>query len=172
MEFDRYLAAAVEEVEKTLGGGRVAILVPPSSARGEVAKRLVEKGVVDDVLLCEELQGRVKVGRSLRREGGRLYVVVEGDKMSLLQYLKGNVTLGSALRQRKVVIVPRDTHEALLIRNELLRALEEERVWTFEDIKKLVKVLFLPKYYQENDKELAESARVNYGDVLKNVADN
>jgi len=172
VEFDRYLAAAVEEVENALEGGGVAILVPPGSARGEVARRLVEEKVVDDVLLYEELHKRVGVGRPHRREGDRLYVVVEGDKVSLLQYLKGNVMLGSALRQRKVVIVPRDTQEALLIRDELLRALAEEKTRIPEDVKELVKVLFLPALYQEGDEDVAKLAETDYGDVPKGVMEN
>lgn len=89
MEFGQYLAAAAEKVKKELGDGGVAILVPPGSARGEVAKRLVEEGVVgeDDVLLYEALHKRVWVSRPLRVKDGQFYVVEEGDRVvPLLHY--------------------------------------------------------------------------------------
>jgi len=165
VEFGQYLAAAVEKVKEALGGGGVAILVPPGSARGEVAKRLVKEGIVseDDVFLYEELHKRVGVGRPLRRAGGQFYVGEE----PLLSYLKRGVTLRYALRQRKVVIAPRDTWEALLIYKALLEALEEEKTWTIGDVKRFVKVVFLPALYQ--GKELAE---VDYQRTLRGVVKN
>jgi len=160
MEFGQYLAAVVEEVKKALGGGGVAILVPPGSARGEVAKRLVEEGAVDDILLYEALHKRVGVGRPLRRAGGQFYVGEE----PLLHYLKRGTTLGSVLKQRRVIIAPRDTWEAFLIRDALLKALEEEKTWTIDDVKRLVKVVFLPAHFQG---EAAEVAVVDYSHLLK-----
>jgi len=160
--FDKYLAAAVGEVEKALEGGGVAILAPPGSARDRVVVELVRRGIVaeDDVLLYEELHKRVGVGRPLRRAEGQFYVGEE----PLLHYLKRGTTLGYALRQRKVVIAPRDTWEALLIRGALLEALGEEKTWTIGEVKKMVKVLFLPAHYQ--GKELAE---VDYQHTLRGV---
>jgi len=170
VEFDRYLATAVEKVKKALGGGGVVILVPPGSARGEVTKRLVHEGIVgeDDVVLYEDLHRRVGVGRPLRRVGTQLYVGEE----PLLHYLKHGVVLGPALRQRKVVIVPRDTAEALLIYETLLKELRKEKTYSVENVEKLVKTRFLPALYQEGDKEVAELAEVDYGDVLKVVVEN
>jgi len=152
VEFSQYLAAAAEEVEKALGGGGVAILVPPGSARGVVAKRLIREGIVseDGVLLYEELHRRLGLGRPLKREGDRFYV---GEK-PLLNYLKGDTTLSFALRQKSVIVVPRDTTEVLLLRDELLRALEEERLWSTGGVEDLVKVVFLPRHFKGG--ELAE----------------
>lgn len=163
-----YLAAVVEDVKKALGGGGVLIIVPPGSARGEVAKWLVHEGVVNDVLLYEERHKGVRVGRPLQVVGRQFYV---GEK-PLLQYLKGGMTLGSALKQKRIVIVPRSTLEALLIYKALLEALEKEKTWTPEGVEKLVKVYFLPSLYKEDDKEVAELARVDYGDVLKGIVEN
>jgi len=173
VEFGQYLAAATDEVKRALRGGGVAILVPPGSARGEVAKRLVEEGVVgeDDVLLYEELHRRLGLGKPLRREGGQFYVVVEGGEVPLLQYLKGGVTLRFALRQRGMVIVPRDTQEAFLVYEALLEELKEEKLHSVENVEKLVKVVFLPAFYKEGDEEAAELARVDYSHVLKGVVE-
>jgi len=165
--FGDYLVAVVDDVKKALEGGGVLILVPPGSARGEVAKWLVHKGAVDDVLLYEERHRGVRVGRPLQMVSRQFYV---GEK-PLLQYLKSGMTLGSALRQKKIVIVPRSTWEALLIREVLLKALKEEKTWTPEGVEKLVKVHFIPLFYKEDDKEVAELARVDYSDVLKRVVD-
>jgi len=149
-------------VKEAIKGGGVAILVPPGSARGEVAKRLVDEMAVDDVLLYEDLHRRLGVGRPLRVEDGQFYV----GKEPLLQYIMGGATLVS--EPKKVVIVPRDTWEALLIREALLKALKEERGGGGAK----VKILFLPALYQESDREAAELANVDYGDVLKGVVKN
>jgi len=164
--FNNYLDAAVKRVKKALEGGGVVILVPPGSAKDKVVGELARKNIIqsDDLLLYEELYKRVGVGRPLRRVEDQFYV----GKQPLLHYLKRGVTLGSKLR--KAVIVPRDTWEALLIRDVLLEALEEK--WTIGGIKKLVKVLFLPALYNEGDKKVVETAMVDYCDVLKRVVKN
>jgi len=98
MEFYRYLDAAVEEVKRALEGGGVAILVPPGSARGEVAKRLVEESVVseDDVLLYEDLHRRLGIGRPFKRVGEQFYV----GEQPLLDYLARGGMLKWALREK------------------------------------------------------------------------
>jgi len=169
VEFGRCLDAAVEEVKRALKGGGVAILVPPGSARGVVAMRLVEEGVVseDDVLLYEGLHRRSGVGRPFRRVGEQFYVGEE----PLLRYLKRGESLKWALRKRKVVIVPRDTAEALLIRKTVLKELEEEGKWYeieyIEDV--VIEVLFLPAYCQGEELAIVDYRRVLGGVVKKAI---
>jgi len=67
MKFDRYLAAAVEVVKKTIEGGGVVIIVPPGSVRE--TKILIHEGTIDEdnVLLYEEFHRRGgRVERPLR----------------------------------------------------------------------------------------------------------
>jgi len=170
--FDKYLDKTVREVEKALGGGGMVILIPPGSAKDKVVGKLANIISPDGLLLYKELHERIRVGRLLRVENGQ-FVVEEGGKVvPLLEYLKGGVVLGSALKQRKVVIVPRDTTEAVTIYALLLKALKEEKKGRVDgDMGELVKVLFLPALYQEGDEEVAELARVDYGHVLKDVVE-
>jgi len=138
--------------------------VPPGSARDKVVVELVKRGVVGggDTLLYEDLRRKVELGGPLKRKGDQFYV---GEEL-LIDYLKRDTTLGYALRQRKVVIAPRDTWEALLIRDVLVRELEREKTWTIGDVEKLVKVVFLPAHYQKGDEELA---KVDYRRALGGV---
>jgi len=167
ISYDDLINGAVGEVKSLLDEGAV-VLIPPGSSRGKIVGKLQGVGVV----AYRKFREGVEV---LSVEGGRPLV---GGK-SLVEYIKGVGKLSESLRG--LVIVPRWTIDAVLIRNALYEELHRELgdKKAEELAKELLKFYFPPKYYGEQlksfvenlEEDLRKAVEVDYSDVLKDVVE-
>jgi len=174
-DYNKLIDGAVGKVKRLLDKG-VVVLIPPGSSRGKIVGSLQGVRVVAYRELAEELAKYRTDVVVIGAVGGRLLV---GGK-SLAGYIKGEGKLSESLRG--LVIVPRSTIDALLIRQrlyeELVKELGDKRA-AEELVKKRVKFYFPPKYYGKQlrsfvenlEEDLRRAVEVDYSDVLKDIVE-
>jgi len=169
----------VKEIKQLAKDG-IVILIPPGSLRGEVVKRLKGSGL--KIFVYEKLYNRIcnESCDDENIEPVNKDLLVEGKE--LVEYIKDGKKLKEALELGGKVIVLESTAESLLLVKEIRRELVEEITGEGKDEKKAeeeiekitdkhIKVLFLPKLYEEKykdlNKDIREVVEVDYTSILK-----
>jgi len=145
--YDKLLCEAVGGIEGLFNKGcSVVILVTPGSSRGEVVKRIASRVEGVEFLLYEELHDRVDV-ENKKPLGDR-------GVEEALNHIKGGRPLAEALKERRVVVVPKSTVEAQALYEKLRGELRGEDAWR-------VAIHFLPEAYMSH----LNSWKIRYPDI-------